>query len=184
MSENALELSRMVKVRPLPADRVVITPDASECAALSERFGIIAIERLEACLSLESTSAGITAKGPMTARITQACAVSGDDFLVSVSEDLELLFVEQSTLDARENGEVNEDGAIEVDLFAQEAEEIGYEGDGFDLGEAVAQSLGLAIDPYAEGPNADAARKDAGIADKNASNGPLADALSAALKKK
>ena len=59
-------------------------------------------------------------------------------------------------------------------------DEIPFEGHVFDLGEAVAQSLALAIDPYAVGPNAEQARKDAGIGDEAAS-GPFA-AL-AALKK-
>jgi hypothetical protein len=53
----------------------------------------------------------------------------------------------------------------------------------FDLGEAVAQTLGLAIDPYAEGPNADAARKAAGIVAEGEQDGPMA-ALLAALKPK
>jgi hypothetical protein len=44
----------------------------------------------------------------------------------------------------------------------------------------VAQSLSLAVDPYAAGPNAEQARKDAGLGDEAAS-GPFA-AL-AALKK-
>ncbi len=43
----------------------------------------------------------------------------------------------------------------------------------FDLGEAVAQSLALAIDPYAVGPSAEQARKDAGLGDEAAS-GPFA----------
>lgn len=51
-----------------------------------------------------------------------------------------------------------------------------------DLGEAVAQSLGLAIDPYAIGPDADTARKEVGIVQEGEQEGPLAAAL-AALKK-
>jgi len=42
-------------------------------------------------------------------------------------------------------------------------DEIEYTGTHIDLGEAVAQSLALAIDPFLTGPNADAARKSAGI---------------------
>jgi hypothetical protein len=39
------------------------------------------------------------------------------------------------------------------------------EGGRFDLGEALAQTLGLAIDPYLEGPNAEEARRKAGLMD-------------------
>ena len=43
----------------------------------------------------------------------------------------------------------------------------------FDLGEAVAQDLALAIDPYAVGPGAERARKEAGLLDEAAA-GPFA----------
>ena len=46
-----------------------------------------------------------------------------------------------------------------------------------------AQTLALAIDPYAEGPDADATREKAGIKSDDAPSGPLAEALGAALKK-
>ena len=71
---------------------------------------------------------------------------------------------------------------IEIELAADDLDEIEYSGITFDLGEAVAQSLGLAIDPYAEGPNADATRKAAGISSDDEPSGPLAEALKA-LKK-
>ena len=68
----------------------------------------------------------------------------------------------------------------EVELDEGELDEIPFEGHLFDLGEAVAQSLALAIDPYAEGPNAERVRKEAGLLDEAASG---AFAALAALKK-
>ena len=59
-------------------------------------------------------------------------------------------------------------------------DEIEYEGTQFDLGEQIAQTLSLAIDPYATGPNAERVRKQAGLGDE-AGSGPFA-AL-AALRK-
>lgn len=177
------EFQRMIKARLLPGKPVVLSANETECAALAERFGIAAIKELEASLTLEQTGAGISARGPLNADLIQSCAVSGEDLAITIREDLELLFVEDAVLAARDLGDINEDGAIEVELPANEADEIGYTGDAFDLGEAAAQSLGLAIDPYAEGPGADAARAKAGIADESAPSGPLANALSAALKK-
>ena len=61
----------------------------------------------------------------------------------------------------------------EIEITADDCDEIEYEGMTFDLGEAVAQSLGLAIDPFAEGPEADAARQKHGLAGEEAS-GPFA----------
>ena len=87
-------------------------------------------------------------------------------------------FVEESA------PEPTDDDTIEIELDAEDLDEIEYAGDTFDLGEAVAQSLGLAFDPYAEGPNADAVRVEKGIAsdEDQAPSGPLAEALKA-LKK-
>jgi uncharacterized metal-binding protein YceD (DUF177 family) len=99
----------------------------------------------------------------------QSCAVSGEDLAVRIDEPLALRFVPA----AQPEGE-------EIELDADELDEIPFEGHVFDLGEAVAQSLALAIDPYATGPEADQVRKEAGLLDEAAS-GPFA-AL-AALKK-
>ena len=68
----------------------------------------------------------------------------------------------------------------ELELEATDLDEIPFDDHTFDLGEAVAQSLALAIDPYPVGPNAERVRKETGLLDEGAA-GPFA-AL-AALKK-
>lgn len=172
------ELSRIIKVRQLPGEKVVVEADAAERSALAVRFGLSAVENLRAEIALEKEGKSIRATGSLNAQIVQNCAISGEDFPVTVFEEINLRFVEESILPATQN----EDGEIEIELTADDSDEIEYSGDAFDLGEAIAQTLGLAIDPYAEGPNADAARKAAGISDEDAPSGPLAEAL-AALKK-
>jgi uncharacterized metal-binding protein YceD (DUF177 family) len=141
------ELTRMIKARPLPGGPVVIEASAEERAALA---------------------------GRLTAAIQQPCAISGEDFPVTIDEAIDLRFIEARQRPASE-GE-------EIELKADDCDEIEYAGEMFDLGEAVAQTLGLAIDPYAEGPDADAARKAAGIVQEGEQLGPLADLLGA-LKK-
>ena len=172
------ELSRMIKVRPLPGDLIVIEANAVEREALAKRFALSAVHSLEARVSLEAKETAILATGKLSAAIEQACAVSGEDFTVTIDEPLDLRFVRESTYAETEN----EDGEIEIDLAADDSDEIEYSGDMFDLGEAIAQTLGLAIDPYAEGPAAQEARETAGISDEDTPSGPLAEAL-AALKK-
>lgn len=171
------ELSRMIKVRPLPGEVIVIEASEAERAALATRFGISAVEALRAEVTLEAKPKAIRASGRLTAAIMQPCAVSGEDFAVAIDEPLDLRFVEANT---RPTPSADED--IEIELEADDCDEIEYSGEMFDLGEAVAQSLGLAIDPYAEGPGADAARKAAGIVQEGEQLGPLADML-AALRK-
>jgi uncharacterized metal-binding protein YceD (DUF177 family) len=176
VSAAASELTRMIKARPLPGEAVVIEATEAERKALAGRFGLGAVERLRAEVALEAKPRAIRATGRLTAQIMQPCALSGEDFPVTINEPIDLRFVEENLRP------VGEDEVIELELEADDCDEIEYSGDMFDLGEAVAQTLGLAIDPYAEGPNADAARKAAGIVAEGEQDGPLA-AMLAALKK-
>lgn len=170
------ELTRMVKARPLPAGSVVIEATPEERAALAARFGLGAVHSLRAEVALEQKPRAIRATGRLTAAIMQPCAISAEDFPVTIDEPIDLRFVED-----RERP-MTEDEALEIELEADDCDEIAFTGEMFDLGEAVAQTLGLAIDPYAEGPNADAARKAAGIVAEGEQDGPLA-ALLAGLKR-
>jgi uncharacterized metal-binding protein YceD (DUF177 family) len=175
---DAPELTRIVKARLLPASAVLIEADERERAALAERFGVVSIEELRATIELEQGQKGVRAEGVFDAQITQNCSVAGEPFRTSISEPIQLRFIEQGTASLAPSDE----DEIDFDLTAEDCDEIEYDGDNFDLGEAVAQSLGLAIDPYAEGPEAATARKAAGIVEEGQKDGPLADALRA-LKK-
>lgn len=162
------ELSRIVDVRHMP-EKLRIEASEAERAALAERFGLEAITRLVAEVTLVHADPGVTVAGRIEADVIQLCAVSGDPLPVRIAEDLALRFVPATGVEAEE-----------IELSADELDEIAFEGAQFDLGEAIAQTLGLAVDPYAVGPDADRARREAGILDE-AANGPFA-AL-AALKK-
>lgn len=167
MSET--EFSRLIDRRRIPDSAVRLDAHDAERAGLARRFGLVAIERLTAEIVLEPDGEAIAAQGRLRAEIVQSCAVSGEDLPVAIDEPLALRFVPDRPV-AEEEVELNE----------SELDEIPYAGEVFDLGEAVAQSLALAIDPYACGPTAEAARKAAGLLDEGAA-GPFA-AL-AALKK-
>lgn len=168
------ELTRMVKARPLPGGPVVIEASEAERAALAARFGLGGVEALRAEISLEQKPRAIRATGRLKAAIMQPCAISGEDFPVAIDEPIDLRFIEDNLRPATADQE--------IELEADDCDEIEFSGEMFDLGEAVAQSLGLAIDPYAEGPGADAARAAAGIVQEDEVRGPLADLL-AGLKK-
>lgn len=163
------ELPRMIRTRPLPGGEVVIEATGAERAALAARFGLGAVENLVATVTLEQRPRAIRAAGRLKAAIMQPCAISGEDFPVTIDEAIDLRFVDENQRPATEDEE--------IELEADDCDEIEYSGEMFDLGEAVAQTLGLAIDPYAEGPNADAARAAAGIVPEDAVRGPLADLL-------
>lgn len=163
------ELSRMVELRLIDARPRVVEASEAERAALAKRFGLVSVDRLEATVDLVKDGDAVDATGRLEAEIVQSCAISGDDLPVEIREPIALRFVPESTAAPRPDEE--------VELDAEELDEIPYSGTAFDLGEAVAQSLALAIDPYATGPNADVARKEAGLLDED-SAAPFA-ALSA-----
>lgn len=168
----ATEFSRPIDRRHLAATPSRLVATEAERTALAKRFGLVRVDRLEAEISLEADGEAVKASGRLGADIVQSCAVSGEDLPVTIDEALSLRFVPETE---------SETAGEEIELEESQLDELPFAGHVFDLGEAVAQSLALAIDPYAVGPGAEQARKDAGIGDEAAS-GPFA-AL-AGLKKK
>ena len=143
------EFSRPIDVRQVAGRTVTLTATAAECAALALRFGIVRVDRLEARLLLDRAGDAVTANGTLDAAIVQSCAVSAEDLPSAIHESVAFRFVPAIGGHAPDE---------EIELDAEDCDEIEYRGTTIDVGEAVAQSLALAIDPFATGPEADAAR--------------------------
>ncbi|MBB3360204.1 MULTISPECIES: DUF177 domain-containing protein [unclassified Novosphingobium] len=159
------EYSYIVDLRQIGDAPLVLEPDADARRRLAGRFGITAIDAARAQVKLIADGPVVRADGRLTAAIIQACAISGEDFPVKIDEPLHLRFVPETQIAAEPDEE--------IELSADDCDEIPYTGLTFDLGEAVAQSLALAIDPFAEGPLADKARAEHNLAGDEAS-GPFA----------
>ena len=166
------EFSRSFDVRQVEGKAVQLAANAEERAALTRRFALVSIAKVEADILLERDGRAVKANGTLSADIVQSCAVSGEDLPVTINENLTFRFV------PRAEGHTPDE---ELELDVSDCDEIEYAGTFFDLGEAVAQSLALAIDPFATGPGAEEARRRAGIVGEEASG---AFAALAALKKK
>lgn len=158
------EFSRKVDLREITEKPVKLSATPEECAALARRFGIVAVLRLDAEVSLELASQTIAATGHFNADIVQSCAVSAEDLPVHIAEPLTLRFVPAHSPLRSE---------AEFELAADDCDEIEYTGTAFDLGEEIAQSLAVAINPFAVGPLAEEARRRAGLLDPKAA-GPFA----------
>ena len=152
------EFTRMIDLRHLPAGSVEVSASEAECAALAARFGLVAVRSLTATVTLKADGAIVSASGQLKADVVQSCAISGDDLPARIAEPVNLRFVPAQS-----------HGSEEVELEAGDLDEIEYTGLQFDLGEALAQTMALGIDPYAEGPGANAARRKAGLLDESAS---------------
>ena len=158
------EFSRLVDIRQIGPAPMTLTATPAEREALAARFGLVSIGELQARLTLTCEGDVVTAGGRLSAAWTQPCAVSGEDLAQQADEPIQLRFVPQSMVRESED---------EIELTETECDEIDYNGTSFDLGEAVAQSLALAIDPFACGPEAEEARRAAGILSEGVA-GPVA----------
>lgn len=148
------EFSRTERVDTIGerARDVRIEATAAECAALAERFGLIAVEALAAELTLRREAAGITARGQVRALVQQACVVTGEPVETRIDEAVALRFV-------ADQDETEE----EIELDADDLDTIAIEGGAIDLGEAAAETMALALDPFPRAPGAAEALRDAGV---------------------
>ena len=170
---SAGEWQRIVKADRLPVGPFELAADETERAALARRFDLPAVHELTAVVQFATGNGWVEARGHVHARFDQYCGIAGNPFANCLEEPIALRFV-------RGVAPGSEDEAIEC--ASDDPDEIEYDGSTFDLGEAVAQSFGLALDPYATGPDAQKVRREAGVVDEDAPGGPFA-AL-AALKPK
>lgn len=158
------EFSRLIDLRQLVLEPLHFEAAEAECVALAKRFALVAILRLTADVTVEQDRNKIIVKGRLEADIVQSCAISGEDLPVRIAEPLNLRFVPEGAACRPDE---------EVELVLDDLDEIEFSGASIDLGEALAQSMALAIDPFAEGPDADRVRREVGLLDEG-SAGPFA----------
>lgn len=143
------EFSRRFDIRQADGRTERLSARPAEREALARRFGLVRIDRLEAELVVTRTGEVVDAAGTLCADIVQSCAVSAEDLPAVIREQVAFRFVPARADLAPD---------AEIELGEADLDEIEYDGTAFDLGEAVAQSLSIAIDPFATGPEAEAAR--------------------------
>ena len=149
------EFSRTWRIDMLGAPRQVeIEADERERAALAKRFGLVAIDSLEAQATLSRQGETVTAAGTIRAAVTQSCVATGEPVEARVDEPFELVFRPRP-----EAGRSDE----EVELRLAELDVVFYDGASIDIGEAVAETLALSLDPYPRAPGAEEALKAAGV---------------------
>jgi uncharacterized metal-binding protein YceD (DUF177 family) len=150
-----------------------IAANDAQRKALAERFMLISVSELSAQLELAKTAKGVLAKGRMIAVAVQSCIATGEPVPAKIDEPLEILFIALP----------DQDGEFELD--SDDCDTMFHDGKGVDIGEAVAQTFGLALDPYPRCPDAEAELRKAGVKsedEERAQSGPFAGL--AALKEK
>lgn len=142
------EFSRQLDCERLGADAqaVDIEATADERRALAERLDLLALDRLEAALTAQREPGKlIRIHGRMRASVTQSCVVTLQPVQDEIDEPVEMVYTEDPASLAEDEVDLSVDEA-----FWPEPVEHG----GVDLGEAIAQQLALALDPYPRAPGA------------------------------
>lgn len=139
------ELSRPVRVADLRGARTLeITAKEGERAALARRFGLLAVERLTASLRVAHDADGLVrVQGSLEAEVRQACVVTLEPVVNRISATVERLYGDSARICVPEDELVPFDGEDPPDPVVDGA---------IDLGEAVAEQLGLEIDPFPRAP--------------------------------
>jgi uncharacterized metal-binding protein YceD (DUF177 family) len=167
MSGMTPEFSRrftLAEIGSMPRS-VSITADASECAAMAKRFGLLSVASLSMNGELVARAAGIDASGTIKAQVTQSCVATGEPVSAILDEPFHILFTALEV--------ANE--ADEIELSPDACDEMEHDGNAVDLGEAAAQTLALVLDPFPRAANAWEILAKAGVAKEGEESvGPFA----------
>lgn len=149
------EFSRPVRIDALSdaPHTIALAAELAECAALATRFGLIAIDTLTAEVIVRREGERVFAEGRVVARVVQPCVATGDPVPATIDEPFALRFVPAIDAGVPE----------EMELDADDLDTIDYAGGAIDLGEAVAETLALALDPFPRSADAAAVLRAAGV---------------------
>ena len=152
------EFSRPIAVKDIGERPVTRSIEAKpeERDALARRFDLLGLDSLSAELALSWRGAEVIAEGELQADVVQRCVVSLAEVPDHVTSAFTLVFRERAESGAQPEEEI--DPEIEEEM----PEPFGPEG--IDLGEAVAQQLALALDPYPRLPEAELGKTEWGKA--------------------
>ncbi len=127
--------------RPFPTTRIgagarfVVEARPEECAALAARMGIAGIHSVTCRFDLQrGPHDTVRAEGLLQARVSQVCVVTLEPFDADLAESFTLSFVPE--------GQESDDLDLDAD------DEVTYAGGILELGEATAEQLALALDPF------------------------------------
>ncbi len=134
------EFSRPTRL-PNEVRHLTLTANPAECAALAERFAILRIARFSAALTLVPESGGsVRVQGHLSAKVTQECVASLEPMEQRVAAPIALRLLAE--------------GDTPTDDDPDSPDEIETNNGMVDLGEACAEQLALALDPYPRRPDA------------------------------
>ena len=145
-------------------DRLDLVADEAERAAIAKRLNLLRLDRVEAHVMLHREGRTVKAEGRLKARLEQACSASGEPVAEAIDEPFSLAFIPAPA---------GSEPDAEIELGKGDLDIMFHDGAVIDLGDAIADTLGLALNPYPRGSSGDAALKEAGVLSE-AEAGPFA----------
>ena len=150
------EFSHIVKLSELGSGnpQQSIAASDSEREALVKRFDLLSMEKLEATYQLRADGKKVHLSGVINAALEQFCSISGEPVPAIVEEEFEVVFLPKTNHPESEE---------EIELAADDCDIVEYEDNRIDIGEAIAQTLYLSLDPFPRGSKADEVAKKQGL---------------------
>ncbi len=145
-------------------ERIDLVAREEERKRIAGRLGLRSLDRLDAHATLERKGQIVRARGRLKAVLCQSCVATDDPVEASADEAFDIYFLPEPTTGSSDE---------EVELQASDCDVAFHDGSAIDLGEAIADTLALSLDPYPRSAGAEAALKEAGVLSESEA-GPFA----------
>ena len=138
-------LDAAIRIDHIPADgrEIEVNADARQRAAIAERLGISAVDRLEARLRLTRFRGGMRVEGRLEAVTVQPCVVTFVPVTQQIDEPVDRIFLPAS----EQPKSATTHPEVFIDLEGDDLPDY-FEGHEVDLSDALIETLALALDPY------------------------------------
>ena len=127
-------------------DHIVVAED--DRAAIARQYGLVSIPSLEADITVRPwRRQGVKIEGTVAARVEQTCVVTLDAFVSRLEAPFERYYL-------RGNAPGHTGSVMTIDPLEEEDPEA-LETNKIDVGQAILETLSLALDPYPRKPGAE-----------------------------
>ena len=123
-----------------------LSASEEERRKLAQRFDLPKINTMDAAYTLLAGENRIGFTGRLESDLQQRCSITGESFQIRLREKFDIAFVPKAETEGADE---------EIELTEEDCDIIEYDNGQLDLGEAIAQTLYLALAPFPRGPNAD-----------------------------
>ena len=144
MSDEFAHLLPLNQIRD--GERIELSANEAERQRIGERLGLRSLDRLDAHATLERKGGIIRAHGRLKAALCQSCVVTDEPVDAHSDEAFDIYFLPEPTSDS---------SAEEIELQESDCDVVFHDGSAIDLGEAIADTLALTLDPYPRSAGAD-----------------------------